>query len=107
MLHEIGEYLAMQDVPFKPRAYEKAALTIGELDGDVAAAYKAGGVKALREIPGVGASIAEKIEEFMTTGRVKELVALKKKKRPWTFPSFPVWKDWGQNQSKSYTRNLA
>lgn len=78
MLREIGEYLAMQDVPFKPRAFEKAALTIADLEDDIGELYKKGGVKALREIPGVGASISEKIEELIKTGRVKELEALKK-----------------------------
>lgn len=28
VLREIGEFLAMQNIPFKPRAYEKAAQTI-------------------------------------------------------------------------------
>ena len=79
MLREIGEYLAMQDVPFKPRAFQKAAETIGGLEDGVAEMYKNGGIKALQTIPGVGVSISEKIEEFIKTGRVKDLEALKKK----------------------------
>src|SRR5581483_11973377 len=79
MLREIGEYLAMQNIPFKPRAYEKAALLIEGLEDEVAAAYDKGGLAALKEIPGVGESIAEKIEEFLKTGHVKYLDALKKK----------------------------
>src|SRR5438477_70686 len=35
------------------------------------AVYRAGGVKALREIPGIGASMAEKLEELITTGKCK------------------------------------
>ncbi len=79
MLREIGEYLAMQNVPFKPRAYEKAALLIGGLEEEVSEIYKKGGLKALKEIPGVGVSIAEKIEELIRHGRVKYLEGLKKK----------------------------
>lgn len=79
LLREIGEYLAMQEIPFKPRAYEKAALVIDGLEEEVSATYARGGLKALQEIPGVGASIAEKIEEFIKTGKVKYYEGLKKK----------------------------
>lgn len=79
LLREIGEYLAMQEVPFKPRAYEKAAQVIDGLEEEVSAIYGRGGLKALHEIPGVGVSIAEKIEEFIKTGKVKYYEGLKKK----------------------------
>jgi len=79
MLRGIGEYLAMQDIPFKPRAYEKAAQVIDGLEEEAAEMYKKGGIKALEEIPGVGKSIAEKIEELIKTGRVKYYEELKKK----------------------------
>src|SRR3989344_7506829 len=81
ILYEIGEYLAMDDVPFKPRAYEKVALTVEELDEEAESIYKKGGLKALEEIPGVGVSIAEKIEELLKAGRLKYYDALKKKAR--------------------------
>ena len=76
---EVGEYLAMDDVPFKPRAYEKAAETIGYLEEEVADIYKKNGLKGLEAIPGVGASIALKIEELIKTGHLKYYEALKKK----------------------------
>jgi DNA polymerase (family 10) len=79
ILAEIGEYLAMQDVPFKPRAYEKAALAIQGLEESAGALYGKGGIKALEEIPGVGVSIAEKIEELITTGKLKYYEQLKKR----------------------------
>ncbi len=79
LLREIGEHLAMQNVPFKPRAYEKAAEAVGALEGSVVDLYAGGGLKALKEIPGVGTSIAETMEEFITTGRVKYYEGLKKK----------------------------
>jgi DNA polymerase (family 10) len=79
VLREIGEYLEMQKVPFKPRAYEKVALVLDGLEAEVASVYKEGGIKALEEIPGVGSSIAAKIEEFIKTGKIKEHEELKKK----------------------------
>ncbi len=79
MLREIGEHLAMKNVPFKPRAYEKAAGVIEGLEEEVADIYKKGGIKALKEVPGVGESIAEKIEELLKTGHVKYLEGLERK----------------------------
>jgi DNA polymerase (family 10) len=79
ILYEIAEYLAMQNVPFKPYAYEKAAITLETLEKDVLDIYKKGGLKALEDIPGVGVSIAEKIEELIKTGHIKYYEQLKKK----------------------------
>ena len=78
ILSEIGEYLDMQEVPFKPRAYEKAANAIAELEEGVVEIYKKDGLKGLENIPGVGASIAEKIEELIKTGRLRYYEDLKK-----------------------------
>lgn len=79
IFREMGEYLDMQGVQFKPRAYEKAAETIAALGEEVDDVYKKGGLKALLEIPGVGRGLAEKMEEFIKTRRIKEYEALKKK----------------------------
>lgn len=79
ILFEISEYLAMAEVPFKPRAYEKAAQAIFDLEESVEDMYKQKGLKGLEAIPGVGKSIAEKIEEYVKTGRVKYYEELKKK----------------------------
>jgi DNA polymerase (family 10) len=78
VLRQIGDYLAMQQVQFKPRAFEKAAETVGSLEEEVSQIYKNGGIKALKEIPGVGQSIAEIIEELLTKGRSTEYEKLKK-----------------------------
>lgn len=69
----------MDDVPFKPRAYQKVADVIEALDEEIVEIYKKGGLKAIGEIPGVGASIAEKIEEYIKTGRIHYHEELKKK----------------------------
>lgn len=79
ILSEIAIYLEMDDVAFKPRAYGKAAEAILEFGGDVVETYKKGGLKAVEEIPGVGVSIAEKIEELIKTGKLKYYEDLKKK----------------------------
>ncbi|MBI2024976.1 MAG: DNA polymerase/3'-5' exonuclease PolX [Candidatus Harrisonbacteria bacterium] len=79
ILYEIGEYLDMQGVQFKPRAYEKVAQTIEGLQEEVADIYKKGGLKSVEDIPGVGVSIAEKIEELLKTGKCKYHQDLKKK----------------------------
>lgn len=79
ILSEISEYLEMQNVAFKPRAYQKAADAIAELEESVKDVYKKSGLKGLEEIPGVGASIAEKIEELLKTGKLKYYEDLKKK----------------------------
>ena len=47
MLREIGEHLAMKNIPFKPRAYEKAAGIVDSLEEEVAEIYETGGKKAL------------------------------------------------------------
>ncbi|MBU4285161.1 DNA polymerase/3'-5' exonuclease PolX [Patescibacteria group bacterium] len=79
ILNNISEYLAMDDISFKPRAYEKAATSIEALDESVFDIYKAGGIKALENIPAVGFGIAQKIEEYIKTGKIKEYETLKKK----------------------------
>ena len=79
VLREIGEYLEMQGMAFKPRAYEKAADAVAGSGEQVSEIYEKGGLKTLEEIPGVGASIAEKIEELLKTGRLKYYEELKKK----------------------------
>jgi DNA polymerase (family 10) len=78
VLRQIGEYLAMTHVQFKPRAFEKVAENVGALEAEVSEMYARGGVKVLKEIPGVGRSIAEIIEELIKTGRSTEYEKLKK-----------------------------
>ena len=61
IFYEIAEYLEMEEVAFKPYAYEKVAITLETLAEDVEDIYKRGGVKALLEISGVGKNIALRI----------------------------------------------
>ncbi|HYB04296.1 MAG TPA: DNA polymerase/3'-5' exonuclease PolX [Nitrososphaerales archaeon] len=79
ILNNIAIFLEMDDVPFKPRAYEKAARSIEALEEDVEEIYTRGGIKALEDIPSVGKGIAEKIEELIKTGKLEYYENLKKK----------------------------
>ena len=79
ILRNISILLEMDDVPFKPRAYEKAAISISALEEDVEEIYLKSGVEGLRQIPGVGASIAEKIQELIQTGKLQYYEELTKK----------------------------
>src|SRR4030042_1076122 len=79
IFRNIALYLEMQDVAFKPQAYETAAINLETMSEDVADIFKKGGPKELENIPGVGKNIAEKIVEYLKTGRIKEYRALKKK----------------------------
>jgi len=78
IFYQIAEFLEMKGVEFKPRAYEKVARVLESLEEDVREIYQKGGLKALEEIPGVGESIALKIEEYLKTGRIKDYEKLKK-----------------------------
>ena len=79
IFYEIADFLEMEGVQFKPYAYQKAAITLENLEKDVQDIYKEGGREALEKIPGVGKSIAEKIEEYLKTGKIKYYQDLKKK----------------------------
>lgn len=79
IFYEIAEFLEMEEVAFKPYAYQKAAVVLESLDRSVEEVYKIGGTKALEKIPGIGKSIAESIEEYLKTGKIKYYRELKKK----------------------------
>ncbi len=78
ILYEIGEYLEIKGIQFKPRAYEKAGYSIENLEEEVSEIYKKEGLKTVEDIPGVGVSIAKKIEELIKTGHLKYYEKLKK-----------------------------
>jgi len=79
IFYGIASYLETESVAFKPYAYEKAAINLETLEEDVEEIYKKGGLKALKSLPGVGKSIAEKIEEYLKTSKIKYYEQLKKK----------------------------
>lgn len=65
-LGEYADLLAITGEPYRARAYERAARAVAGHHVDVATLDSA----ALRDIPGVGASIAGKVAEITTAGRL-------------------------------------
>ncbi|MBP0450913.1 DNA polymerase/3'-5' exonuclease PolX [Kitasatospora sp. RG8] len=58
---------------FRARAYEKAARAVGGYPQDVAGLD----AKGLQQIPGVGKSTAEKVAQYLATGRMEALETLR------------------------------
>ncbi len=78
---EIADIIEIEDSKriFEIRAYRKAALTIRELQEDVAGILNKKGIKGLMELSGIGEGLAKKIEEYVKTGHIKKYDELKKK----------------------------
>ncbi|MFD9407598.1 DNA polymerase/3'-5' exonuclease PolX [Streptomyces sp. NPDC059989] len=67
LLQEYADLIAIRGgEAFKARAYEKAARAVGGCPQDVSTLD----AKGLREIPNVGKSVADKIIEYLRTGRM-------------------------------------
>lgn len=65
----IGDLLEIKgENKFKIIAYRRAAETIRDHNREIAAVHQEGG---LRAIPNIGAAIADKIDELLTTGRLQ------------------------------------
>jgi DNA polymerase (family 10) len=79
MLFEFAYWHEIKGTPFKPQAYELASESVIGLGKELERTWKKGGVRALIALPGIGESIAEKIDEYFRTGRVMEYDALKRK----------------------------
>ncbi len=74
VLYEIADLLEMKDVEWKPRAYRKAARSVESLSEPIEDIYDRGD---LEEIDGVGESIAEKISQYLDTGKLEYYEDLK------------------------------
>lgn len=78
---EIADILDIQgENPFRVRSYRNAARTIADLSQSLQSLVAAG--KNLEEIPGIGKSIREKIEEILATGKCHFLEELRAKVPP-------------------------
>jgi len=76
LLQEYADLLAITGgQAFKERVYEKAARAVAGHHADITGLD----VKELQKVPGVGASIAEKIHEYFTTGSIDALEKLRAK----------------------------
>ena len=67
ILYEVADLLELEGVEFKPRAYRRAAQAVESCPIPVEDLVAQG---RLRELPGVGESIAQKIEEIVQTGKL-------------------------------------
>ncbi|MDD1743196.1 MAG: DNA polymerase/3'-5' exonuclease PolX [Methanomassiliicoccales archaeon] len=74
ILYEVADLLELQGVGFKPNAYRNAARNIESMTKELDDYRK---TSNLRDIPGVGEAIAKKVEEILTTGRLRYLDELK------------------------------
>lgn len=76
VLQEIGQILEIQgENPFKVRAYYSAARALASLTEDVRSLVEQ---KRLREIPGIGQALEEKITQLVTTGRLEAYEELRR-----------------------------
>lgn len=71
ILYRIKELLEIKGVAFKPKAYQKAGTSLENLQRDIAEIYEQEKIKGLEKIPGIGKSIAKKIEEYLKKGEIK------------------------------------
>ncbi len=67
ILYEVADLLDLDAVPFKPRAYRRAARAVEDCPTPIEDLVAAGRVA---DLPGVGASIAQKIAEIVDTGKL-------------------------------------
>jgi len=74
IFYEVADILDLQGVTFKPNAYRRAARSIEQLDEDISRLSSEG---RLQEIPGVGESVAKKIDEILSTGKLSYLDKLR------------------------------
>ncbi len=67
---EMADILEMQEEPWKPQAYRRAAKVIAALSESVENIYNKRGLKGLEDLPGVGEALAKKIVEYLQTGKI-------------------------------------
>ncbi|HDI23733.1 MAG TPA: DNA polymerase III, partial [Thermoplasmatales archaeon] len=76
IFYQIADLLEIKgELPFKIRAYRRAAQRIETLEMDIEDVYRQG---KLMEIPGIGEGIAKKIRELIETGKLEYLERLKR-----------------------------
>src|SRR6266508_387292 len=80
MLREIADLLEVKgEMPFKINAYREAGRQLEVHPEDVATLATQG---RLRQVPGVGAAIAQKVDEYVSSGRLGFLERLQQEVPP-------------------------
>jgi DNA polymerase (family X) len=67
------------NVSFKVRSYRRAADVIAALSSNIDEIYSKAGIDGLLQIPSVGKAIGSKIQEYLTTGKIKYLEEIESK----------------------------
>ena len=70
IFYDMADILEFQDIAWKPQAYRKAAQIIEATEDSIEQLYIKKGIKALKDLPGIGQAISKKIEEYIKTGKV-------------------------------------
>lgn len=79
-LDDMARLLQRQsDNPFRIAAYRRAASQVRRLRRPLYELYQASGIEALRDLPGVGASLARSIAQWLDTGRLELLDRLRER----------------------------
>lgn len=79
ILNETAALYEIEEAPFKPRAYERAALAVSSFGDSVAELCKKEGEQGLQKISGVGKGISKHIRSIVAGRPFREYEGLKKK----------------------------
>jgi len=91
-----------EENPFRIRAYRRAAQHLERFSGDVAALAREG---RLKELSGIGTDLAEKITEYLSTGKIAALERLRRTVPPGVLPLLEV-PGVGPKSAKALTERL-
>ena len=81
VFEEVANLLELQDAnPFRIRAYRNVALTLRDMGVEVAELLDQG--VDLSRLPGIGKDLAQKIEEIVRTGTLRQLAELRREVPP-------------------------
>jgi DNA polymerase (family X) len=76
LFDKMADILEFKDEnPFKISAYRKASRVLGDLTQDIQEIAESGGLK---KVPGIGEGMAQKIEEYLKTGKISKYEEVKK-----------------------------
>jgi len=82
-LKEVAELLHSQGSnPFRVQAYQHAAQTLEQLERPIDALFHAEGLEGLKQLPGIGESLAQAIRELILRGKLPMLDRLRGETEP-------------------------
>ena len=78
IFYKIADILEIKGDKFRPQAYRVAAQSLEALKKDVQDIYLEKGEKGLKDIPGIGEALSQKIIQYIETEKIDKLERLKK-----------------------------